>query len=170
MENRWLVALWPQVGAALDMLDNALIACPPERWEDMLWSEPDGYPSFWRLTFHTLKSLEINLAGSAEGYAPPPPLSVHPTRPYTKDELRTYLAFARNKCQTTYAHLSDEAAVRVINIPWLGMSLSYLELQLLNLRHLQEHVAQLSLFLGQHATDRDAMDAALDWIPRARDA
>ena len=43
-------------------------------------------------------------------------------------------------------------------------TLSFLELQLYNMRHVQEHAAQLSLFLGQHAIP----DAALDWVPRAK--
>jgi hypothetical protein len=33
------------------------------------------------------------------------------------------------------------------------------------MRHVQEHVAHLSLFLGQHGIP----DADLDWISRARD-
>jgi hypothetical protein len=43
--------------------------------------------------------------------------------------------------------------------------MSILELQLYTLRHVQEHAAQLSLFLGQHAIP----DEALDWVPRAMD-
>jgi hypothetical protein len=43
--------------------------------------------------------------------------------------------------------------------------MGFLELQLHNMRHVQEHAAQLSLFLGQH----DIPDEALDWVPRAMD-
>jgi len=43
--------------------------------------------------------------------------------------------------------------------------MSILELQLYTMRHVQEHAAQLSLFLGQHAIP----DEALDWVPRAKD-
>jgi hypothetical protein len=36
-------------------------------------------------------------------------------------------------------------------------------LLLYTMRHVQEHAAQLSLFLGQHGIP----DADLDWVPRA---
>jgi hypothetical protein len=39
---------------------------------------------------------------------------------------------------------------------------SYLELQLYNMRHVQEHAAQLNLFLGQNA-----IEGVSDWVPRA---
>ena len=41
---------------------------------------------------------------------------------------------------------------------------SFWELQLYSMRHVQEHAAQLSLFLGQHAIP----DEALDWVPWAK--
>jgi hypothetical protein len=43
--------------------------------------------------------------------------------------------------------------------------MSYLELELYTMRHVQEHAAQLSLFLGRHGI----RDEALDWVPRAKD-
>ena len=42
--------------------------------------------------------------------------------------------------------------------------MSFLELQLYTMRHVQEHAAQLSLFLGQHGIP----DEALDWVPLAK--
>ena len=38
-----------------------------------------------------------------------------------------------------------------------GRDVSYLELQLYNMRHVQEHAAQLSLFLGQHGVPDEAL-------------
>ncbi len=38
--------------------------------------------------------------------------------------------------------------------------MSFFELQLYTLRHVQEHAAQLSMFLGQHGIP----DEALDWV------
>jgi hypothetical protein len=40
---------------------------------------------------------------------------------------------------------------------------SYFELQLYNLRHVQEHAAQLHLFLGQHVPETTG-----GWVARAR--
>ena len=41
--------------------------------------------------------------------------------------------------------------------------MSYVELLLYNMRHVQEHAAQLNLFLGQNARD-----SASDWVSRAK--
>jgi uncharacterized damage-inducible protein DinB len=72
----------------------------------------------------------------------------------------------RKKCQTTIAELSDEKAHQQFTFPWPGGTpMSFLELQLYTMRHVQEHAAQLSLFLGQHAIP----DEALDWVGRAKD-
>ena len=43
--------------------------------------------------------------------------------------------------------------------------MSFFELQLLAMIHVQEHAAQLSLFLGHHGIP----DEAVDWVPRAKD-
>jgi hypothetical protein len=43
--------------------------------------------------------------------------------------------------------------------------MSFFELQVYTLRHVQEHAAQLSLFLGQHGVP----GKALDWVGQAKD-
>ena len=45
--------------------------------------------------------------------------------------------------------MSTEQAYRNCNFPW--GELPFAELQLYNLRHVQEHAAQLLMFLGQQA-------------------
>jgi hypothetical protein len=70
-------------------------------------------------------------------------------RTYTRDELLGYLEYCRRKCQETIGALSDEQANRLCRFAWGG--LPYAELQLYNLRHVQEHGAQLRMFLGQQA-------------------
>jgi hypothetical protein len=93
-------------------------------------------------------------------------IEAQPEQSYTKVELRTYLASTRQKCHTQLLALTDEQARRPVDYPWVaGQPISYLELQLYNLRHVQEHAAQLSLFLGQHAIAGEA----LDWVSRAKD-
>ncbi|MGZ3681754.1 MAG: DinB family protein, partial [Ktedonobacterales bacterium] len=84
---------------------------------------------------------------------------------YTKEELQAYLASVRQKCHSMLIALTDEQAHRPVEYPWSGgQPVSYLELQLYTLRHVQEHAAQLSLFLGQHAIPT----ADLDWVARAK--
>jgi uncharacterized damage-inducible protein DinB len=78
---------------------------------------------------------------------------VLPERTYSKDELRTYLEHGRRKCQATIEALTEEQARRPFRFS--QGEVSFAELLLYNMRHVQEHAAQLSLFLGQK----------LDWSP-----
>ena len=179
METTLRTALWRQFGAAIEMLENALVACPASLWQERLWSDPPPpefppqFAEFWYVTFHALVWLDMYLSGvPEEEFAPPAPFAqgvldsreALPARPYTREELRAYLASLRQKCHTQLLRLSDEQARRPVEYPWsAGQPISFLELQLYNLRHVQEHAAQLSLFLGQHAIPGEA----LDWVARA---
>jgi hypothetical protein len=176
----WRTAIWQQFGATIDMLENALLACPSTLWNRHLWGDhsddpqPSPFAAFWSLTHHTLFWLDFYLTGSLEGFAPPTPFIVDhegaparvtPDQPYTKEELHAYLVQLRQKCQTTLLSLSDKQARHQVAFPWLREEpMSFWELQLITLRHVQEHAAQLSLFLGQHGIP----DEALDWVPRAK--
>jgi hypothetical protein len=72
----------------------------------------------------------------------------------------------RKKCRSTLDALTYEQARQPVEYPWSeGQPISFLELQLYNLRHVQEHAAQLSLFLGQHGIPGEA----LDWVARAKE-
>ena len=56
-------ALWRQFGATIDMLENALLACPDTLWREHLWIDTAGtdYGTFWYLTYHTLFWLDLYL-------------------------------------------------------------------------------------------------------------
>jgi hypothetical protein len=57
MEMSWEISVWRQFGAAIDMLDNALQACPDELWQARLFNESSvqpGFSEFWYITYHTL--------------------------------------------------------------------------------------------------------------------
>lgn len=154
----WQAIIWQQFGAAIDTLDDMLHACPDELWHSPLWHTPSGrpeYAQFWYRVYHTLFWLDLYLAGAEEGFAPPPPFAVIemadddlPDRPYTKDELQTYLVYGRGRCRATLEALTDETAQRRCRFAW--GEISFVELQLYNMRHVQEVAAQLSLFLGQN--------------------
>jgi len=158
----WKNSLWRQFGAAIDMLENALRDCPDELWERQLWEDqPDqwvapGFSSFWYLGYHTLFWLDLYLTGAEEGFTPPAPFALVEMesgetlpRVYTRAELLGYLEECRRKCQETITGLSGEQAGRLCRFAWGDVS--FAELQLYNLRHVQEHGAQLSMFLGQQA-------------------
>jgi hypothetical protein len=162
VESTLRAILWQQFGAAIDMLDNPLRACPEE-----IWGNRTQQPEFWYVAYHTLFWLDLYLSGSVEGFAPPAPFGLTelewgglPDRVFTKDELRTYLAHCRRKCQATIEALTDERAARPFRFPWGEMS--FLELLLYNMRHVQEHAAQLSLILGQK------LGWEAEWVSRAR--
>ena len=179
MENSWNTVLWLQFGAAIDMFENALVACPDPLWTQRLWhdssehSMPSEFAQFWYIAYHTLFWFDLYLSGSREeDFAPPTPFTwteidpaVSLERPYTKDELLAYLAATRRKCHDTLVALTDERARQVVEYPWTeGRAVSFLELQMYNMRHVQEHAAQLSLFLGQHSIP----DEVLDWVARPK--
>ena len=181
METVWRAALGRQFGTAIDQLETALVACPAPLWTQRLWPEPPSHPrppglppefaQFWYVVYHTLFWLDLYLSGvREEEFAPPAPfiwtevdpVAVSPDRPYTREELLAYLAATRRKCQATLDALTDERARQTVEYPWAeGKAVSFLELQLYNMRHVQEHAAQLNLFLGQRAVP--------DSVPQAQD-
>ena len=152
--------LWRQFGAAIDMFGNALRDCPDELWEKRLWADqPDqwvaaGFSTFWYLGYHTLFWLDLYLTGAEEGFVPPAPFDLVEMeanealpRTYTRAELLDYLAYCRQRCQETIEGLSPEQASRLCRFAW--GEVTFAELQLYSLRHVQEHATQLNLFLGQ---------------------
>ena len=154
--------LWHQFGAAIDMLSDALRDCPDELWEQRLWEDqPDqwvaaGFSKFWYLGYHTLFWLDLYLTGAEEGFAPPAPFDLVEMEPgevlprtYTREELLGYQDYCRRKCQETLGTVSNEQAQRLCAFAWGTMT--FAELQIYNLRHVQEHGAHLNMFLGQHA-------------------
>lgn len=161
-------ALWQQVAGALAMLDNAVVACPDQLWPAPLWrvapesEAPADASEFRVLAVHSLRWMERYLAAIPESeFASLPHTSaVTPDKP----AVRSTLASLREHSQDTLTRLTNDELHRPItHYPWITAQLSYVELQIYNLRHLQEHAAQLCLFLGQHGVP----DEALDWVSRA---
>jgi hypothetical protein len=166
--------LWRQFGAAIDDFGNALRDCPDELWERRLWEDLQdqwvaaGFSAFWYLCYHTLFWLDLYLTGAEEGFVPPAPfdlveMEANETLPrtYSRAELLGYLETCRRRCQETVRAMTIEQANRMCSFAW--GELPFAELQLYNLRHVQEHAAQLHLFLGQRA------GKAAGWEPRAEE-
>jgi hypothetical protein len=162
MNSAWKTIVWQQFGAAIDMLENAIHACP-----DDLWSDRSQRPEYWYLTYHTLFWLDLYLSGPVEGFAPPAPFNLDeldpagllPERPYTKMEMQTYLEHGRKKCRAAIDGLTDAKDRERYRFGW-GEA-SYSELLLYNMRHVQHHAAQLNLILRQQ------IDSAPDWVAQA---
>lgn len=156
--------LWDQFGAAIDMLDNAMAACPDE-----VWGSRRESAEFWYLAYHTLFFLDYYLSESADGFTPPAPFTlaeldpagVLPERVYSRAELRAYLEHGRRKCRRVIESLTEARArePRVFG----SLSCSLAELLLYNLRHVQHHAGQLHLLLRQRT------DSAPRWVARAKE-
>ena len=162
MDDNWKEILWRQFGASIDMLENALLACPEE-----LWDERSHKPEFWYLVYHTLFWLDAYLSESPAGFATPAPFTLDemdpagrlPEKPYTKAELQRYLEHGRRKCRAVVEALTDEKARERRRFASFDGSLA--ELLLYNMRHVQHHAAQLNLIL------RQTTDSAPSWVSRA---
>lgn len=163
MDTFFKTIIWQQFGAAIDTLENAIVACP-----EKLWSDRSRRPEYWYLVFHTLFWLDFNLSDSPKEFSPPAPFGLEemdptgiiPERPYTKDELLTYLEHCRKKCRARIEALTKEKAHQ----RWVfgSVDLSMGELLLYNMRHVQHHAAQLNLIL------RQTIDSAPRWVFKAK--
>ena len=157
MDKTWKEMLGSQFGATIDMLENAVVASPAE-----LWFDRSQRMELWYIVYHTLFWLDLYLSGAVEGFAPPPPYTLEeldpagvlPERPYSQDELRTYLDHCRMKCWRVIAELTDEEAQKRCVFSWGEVRFG--ELLLDNMRHVQEHTAQLNWILGEK----------INWNPR----
>lgn len=173
MERDFKGILRLQFGAAIDMLENAIDACPEDVWSDPSkrpeWARHDVV-GFWYLVYHTLFFLDFDLTDRPEEEFSPPspftraeldPAGVLPERPYSKDELRAYLEHDRRKFREVIAALDEKDAFE--RKARTRPDLSVAELFLYSMRHVQHHTAQLNLILRQR-TD----SAPPGWVSRAR--
>ena len=165
MDSTLKTSIWQQFGAALDTLDEAIVACPDSLWAAVLWddSEDVRYGQFWFIAYHTLFWLDLFLTGSSEGFLPPPPFvrGTLPETPYPKATIRGYLLQCRQNSKAAIEALTDEKARQVCTFQW--MEPTFLELQLYSMRHIQEHAAHLCYFLGRQGI------TGPDWIAKAKD-
>lgn len=164
MEHQLKTSVWQQFGAAIDTLENAIVACP-----DDVWGDRPGYHEYWYLAYHTLFFLDLYLSDtSEEEFRPPEPFGLEeldpagalPPRVYTKQELLAYLEHDRQKCRTVLRQFSDERAHLLCGS--IRPGLTYFELHLYNMRHVQHHSAQLNLILRQR------INSAPRWVSKAK--
>ncbi len=144
-------ALRRQFGAAVDMLENAIEACP-----EALWGDRTKHPEFWYTAYHAIFFLDYYLTNSEVTYTPPPPFTldeldergIPPERVYSKKELLAFLQIGRDKCRAAIDSLTEASAREKCGFSWLNLSVE--ELMLYNMRHVQHHAAQLNVLLTQN--------------------
>ena len=155
--------LWQQFGATIDMLENAITACPNELW--------NKEPTFCQLSHHTLFFLHYYLCDETpdeEQYTPPPPFTKSefedvPTFSwYTQKELLTYAGLGR---QRLHQQLSKNTAEELLTKRFVNAykDFTLFELLLYNMRHVQHHTAQLNLLLRQKKM------VPPDWVSRNKE-
>lgn len=147
-------ALERQYRAALAMHRDAVERCPTR-----LWADGTHLNAFWQIAYHALFITHLYLQTHADAYEPWPghqadvqhedgltgdvdPGSSAPAgpRPYSKDEVLSYSSFCEDRLGGWIEALelaSSESGFYWYPIPKL-------EHQLVNLRHLQHHTAQLA--------------------------
>lgn len=172
MRDTWHEVVWAQFGASIDMLANAIVACPDDVWaragETPAWKEREAV-GFWYLAYHAVFWLDCYLTQPPDDVVPPAPFGLLefdpagalPERPFTKDEVLGYVAQCRAKCRSTIFAMSDESAQGASGLEHFPISRE--ELLLYNMRHVQHHTAQLQLLLRQRT------GGAPGWVARARD-
>lgn len=163
----WNQILERQFLASIAMLEKALLTCPDALWQARMWNDPDMGPEFsqfWYIAYHALFWLDLYLGGAVEGFTPPAPFTLAELDPagvlpdcvYARQELLGYLTHSREKCHTVFVNLTDEQANRLCTFSW--GQLSFGELLVDNMRHVQEHAAQLNMLLGQQ------VGANIGWV------
>jgi hypothetical protein len=141
--------LWNEFGAALQMLEDVIVACPAEVWGSDLKED-----QFWFLAYHTLIWTDFYSSESTADFRPPKPFSLGeilighlPERVYSKDELLRYLEFDFEKSRHLIRSLTPEKAEQRFVCEFKKFNL--LELVIYNTRHVQHHAAQLNMLLRQ---------------------
>jgi hypothetical protein len=176
----WRTSLSQQYSRAITDFERALLHCPEELWEASLWpvrrdhahvwpvkragSKVRGdesmlqiHSAFWNVAYHALFHHDLDLSSGVSSFKPAAPFredehgaNVVPRRTYTKDQLLKYVAHGREKARDVIQNLSSKDAEAPLPAESRRPGVPFLDLLLGNLRHMQEHGAQLNLFLGQH--------------------
>lgn len=146
-------SIWQQFGAAIDMMENAIKACPPDLW--------DTPARFWYNAYHAAFFTDYGLSGTPmeADYQPPYPFTksefeddLLPERVYTREEV---LAFFEHGRKRLHQLLSSATAADLLEKRFVSeyKNFTVFEWLLYNMRHVQHHAAQLNLLLRQNIDD-----------------
>lgn len=155
-------ALKGQYHAGLAMLNELVTKCPPELWEAGRHPRP-----FWRVAFHTIFFTHLYMQPSMDVFEPWPKHRDQPEEigyreveaevpvvaAYSKEEILEYLWFVDDQVNETLDRVdldSPESGFYWYHLPKLDH-------QMMNTRHLQQHVGQLSERLLEAGIDQDWM-------------
>ena len=125
--------------AALAMLKQAIEKCPED-----IWYDPDEKFRVWSKAYHTVFYVHLYLQNSEKDFVQwekhhDPDGDV----PFTKEEVLEYLAFAEKQVANRVPVTDLEAES---GFHWYPVN--KLELQFINIRHIQQHTGELYETLG----------------------
>jgi len=126
--------LQSQYLAALAMLKQAVVKCPPEAWDN-----PQDKDRFWFVAYHTLRFAHQYLKAKDKGYARwEQRRHSNPGEPFSKEEILEKLALVEQDVveQIPLMDLDEKTGAT-------GALANKLELQLYNIRHIQQHTGEL---------------------------
>jgi hypothetical protein len=161
-------ALKSQYHASLEMLKEALERCPDE-----LWLDATHVNAFWQIAYHALFYVHMYLQPDLKSFKPwaehqtdvqyqngipgrpkkDSPLPVMP-EPYTKTQVMTFWSI----CDSMVDDAMDSFDLLEPNSGFPWYTCSKLEHQMISIRHLQHHAAQLGDRL------RTAGGTGLTWL------
>lgn len=159
------IALQEQYGAAIDMLFNAIKACPDE-----LWNQTSKEPPFWMVSHHTLFFLDFYLEGTKKGrksFLPRFPdidrkitIVDHKDgdKPPTKKQILGYLEDIKIKSKKRLDNITEEEMGSPSIFKWHGTNI--LSSLLYNLRHIMLHVGTLNNRLHRAGISQDL----IEWV------
>lgn len=141
--------------SALSMLQHLIETCPEDMWLEATHTTP-----FWQVAYHALYYTHIYLQPSDSAYVRwnrergeshilskvipwDPQRKPQIGTPYSREELLEYLQFC---CQQVEERLPLIDGNAPSGFSWLPINKA--ELQVYNIRHLQQHVGELSERIG----------------------
>jgi hypothetical protein len=151
-------ALKKQYRAGLAMLRQSVECCPAD-----VWTSGEHPRTFWRIAFHTIFYTHLYLQPDNESFQrwskdredcaalwdDPPELE-----PYTVADILEYIDLLAESVSASVDRLDLDASET--GFYWYP-NMTKLDHQMMNLRHLQGHVGQLSEILMSHGID-------IDWV------
>ena len=155
-----------QYYASLEMLRQAIEECP-----ESLWHRPEDKNPFWHIAYHVLFYTHLYLQPSekdfvpwekhAEGYRSlgSSGEGAEAREPYRKEELLAYHRLCCEQVEKRVTLLDLEAESGFYWLPF-----DKLELQIYNIRHIQQHTGELYERLGAHGCTE------LGWVGMKPDA
>ncbi len=149
-----------QFHAALSMLAECVSRCPGENWK----SNVGNFPC-WHVAYHALFYADLYLSANERSFTPPsfhrenyqffgqlpwpPHEAVFANDPYDKGTILAYVQHCRQKTTDVILSETKESLEGPCGFWWY--KIPRCEFHLNNVRHVQHHASQISLYLRKSA-------------------